>query len=256
MINGRLHLGNTYFAEKELQLEKETKYAIIVGFFFALSLVGAVVLFSTLESYAEVVSPPYRLGGAIAGFFVIFTILFTSYSKLLAKPPSELIKEAAKAITKPKGFHDYRSVDRGFSIYYPKKWEVTEDMKMEVMFRRKDGSNLNILTQKASKKVIREIETDPSDYIESVEKLYEMLFKDWRVLKKTTTALHGIQCPTCISEQEVDVDGRNVTLRLFQVVYLDVKGEKLHFISWTASNTEYDDLKPLFEKILSTFQII
>lgn len=234
-------------------MEKETKYAIIVGFFFALSLVGAVVLFSTLESYAEVVNPPYRLGGAIAGFFVIFIILFTSYSRLLAKPPSKLIKEAAKAITKPKGFREFRSGERGFSICYPKKWELSEEMSMKVMFRREDGPNVNIVTQKDRKKFIEKLKTDLSIYSEDVEKLFKMISKDWRVLEKTTTALHGIQCPTFISEKKM---GAHLTLRLFQVIYPDVKGEKFHFISWTASDTEYDDLKPVFEKILSTFQII
>lgn len=232
-------------------MEKELRSFIFILSFFAASLIGAVVFFSVLKSYAEVVSPPYRLGGAIAGFIVIFYALCKAYSSLVAKPASKLMKEAAKAITKPQGFREYRSVERGFSIYYPKKWEMSEEMSMEVMLRREDGLNVHIATQKASKKAIRALETDPSVYFVFIEKTLEMLFKGVRTLEKTTTALHGIQCPTFITEKKMG----GKTLRQIQVVYLDAKGEKLHFITWTTSKAEYEDLKPLFEKILSTFQI-
>ncbi len=55
-------------------------YVIII--FFVLSLIGAFVLFKFLKSTAIIKNPKYQAGGALAGFVIIFGLLFGGYSKL------------------------------------------------------------------------------------------------------------------------------------------------------------------------------
>lgn len=50
--------------------------------FFLLSLAGAIVLFRFFRSSAMVKHKTYQAGGAIAGFVIIYGILFASYSQV------------------------------------------------------------------------------------------------------------------------------------------------------------------------------
>jgi len=234
-------------------LEKETRALMTVVVFFMLSLIGAWVLFSTLESYAEMWSPPYRLGGAVAGFFIIFLVLFMTYSKLTAKPVSTLMKEASRAISKPKGFREYRSSEKGFMIYYPEEWKMVEDLTFPpVSFVKEDGSNLRIISQKADKRFLNALKEDPKQFSDLLLRFYGVMFKDLTILEKRTTAIHGMQCPMYIMEQKIEGE----SLRYVQIGYIDVKRGTLHWINWTTAAAKYEDLKPLFEKIVSTFQTI
>jgi len=231
-------------------LEKESKCAIIVGFYFALSLVGAVVLFHYLESYAEVVNPAYRLGGAVAGYFVIFVTLLTAYSRLIAKPSSTVIKEALKGISKPRGLTEYKDVSRGFSTYYPKKWNVSEADFPPVEFERGDGPSLNIVTQAVEKKNLQRVEKDPSMLTDFLESVWKAMFPDVEIIDKGTIALLGVRCPKFVSRKPIG----SLNLRQTQIAYLDIPTKRLHVITWTVSETEYNELSPIFEKILSTFR--
>lgn len=243
----------THLAEG-FNVEKESKYAIILGSFFSMSLVASVVLFSYLESHAEVVNPTYRLGGAIAGFFVIFVTLCYTYSKLIAKPPSEMAKEAARAITKPRGFREYKSSARGFLIYYPKEWEVRESQLVPpVFFERGDGPSVNIVTDKAEEKLLQDIEKDASAFSEFYGDVFENMFKDCKVLEKSTIALHGVQCPMYAIERKI----KDVVVRQVQIAYLDVAAKKIHWMTFSAdASGEYEDLRPLFQKMISTFRVL
>lgn len=217
-------------------------------------MIGAVVLFSYLESYAEVANPTYRVGGAVAGFFVVFVTLVTAYSRLVAKPASKLMTEASRAITKPKGFREYRLPESGYSIYYPEKWELVEKPHFpSVSFDGENGSNIIIGTAKANKGLISDfLENNASQYFGSKKKSFEELYKDYKVLEGRTIALHGVQCPMLIGEMTVG----HHTVRHMQIAYLDVKGEKLHVITCSAHSHLFEKVRPLFEKIVSTFQII
>ena len=52
---------------------------VAISIFFVLSLIGAIVLFRYLKSSATITKPGYQAGGAIAGFLLIYAILYTSY---------------------------------------------------------------------------------------------------------------------------------------------------------------------------------
>ena len=52
---------------------------LVVAILFLLSLSAAVILFKYLESWATVTDKRYQAGGAIAGFIIIFGILYSAY---------------------------------------------------------------------------------------------------------------------------------------------------------------------------------
>lgn len=62
----------------------ETNLLVVVSVIFALSLVGAFVLFKFLKSAAIIKRSGYQAGGALAGFLLIFGALYASYSRLEA----------------------------------------------------------------------------------------------------------------------------------------------------------------------------
>jgi hypothetical protein len=55
---------------------------VVVAALFACSLLAAVVLFKVLKSTAVISRKEYQVGGAAAGFLVIYFALFTSYHQL------------------------------------------------------------------------------------------------------------------------------------------------------------------------------
>jgi hypothetical protein len=69
----------------------------IVALCFALSLVGAVVLFKFLKSSALVKNKSYRAGGALAGFVIIYGVLFGSILKIEQLKTGELSQELDSA---------------------------------------------------------------------------------------------------------------------------------------------------------------
>jgi hypothetical protein len=72
----------------------------VIPVLFALSLLAAVLLFKFFESTAVITTKEYKAGGAIAGFIIVFLMLFYAYSRIvptkelsgtLVKPPESAI---------------------------------------------------------------------------------------------------------------------------------------------------------------------
>ncbi|MEJ2010076.1 MAG: hypothetical protein P8Z30_18295 [Acidobacteriota bacterium] len=59
-----------------------------LSIFFLLSLGGAYVLFKLLKSSAVIKTHKYRAGGAVAGFLIIYGMLFGSYYKIARQGPT------------------------------------------------------------------------------------------------------------------------------------------------------------------------
>ena len=55
---------------------------LAVAALFACSLVAAVVLFKVLQSTAVIQKKEYQVGGAAAGFLLIYAALYSSYHQL------------------------------------------------------------------------------------------------------------------------------------------------------------------------------
>ncbi len=55
---------------------------VVISVLFSLSLLAAWVLFNVLQSTATVSKPQYQLGGAVAGFVVILTLLSLTYIRV------------------------------------------------------------------------------------------------------------------------------------------------------------------------------
>jgi hypothetical protein len=74
--------------------------AIIAGIFL-LSLVGAVVLFKFFVSTAIIKGKTYQAGGEIAGFILLYSVLYGSYYKIEEKDYSEYKAIAEEMAPKP-----------------------------------------------------------------------------------------------------------------------------------------------------------
>jgi hypothetical protein len=66
---------------------------IIVSILFVLSLLGATVLFKFFKSSAIIKNKKYQAGGAIAGFILIFGVLYTTYANIEAKKYEDLVQQ-------------------------------------------------------------------------------------------------------------------------------------------------------------------
>lgn len=66
---------------------------LIIGILFSLSLLGAVILFKFFKSSAIIKNKQYQAGGAIAGFIIIFGVLYASYDNIEKRKYNELKTE-------------------------------------------------------------------------------------------------------------------------------------------------------------------
>ncbi len=233
-------------------MEREWQSAMIISTFFILSLIGAVVLFYFLESYAEVTNTTYRLGGAAAGFFVFFVTLVGAYSRIVAKPSSKLMRETGQAFSKPKGFRKCELIENGFSIYYPKEWQLQRtDNFPQIVYNAEDGETVLILTtQTMNKEFVVEFEKDPSQLSSQIEYFYAKVLSSYTIVNKDTIALHGKQFPVFFAEKVIDV----THCKYMIIFYVDTKAEKIHILVFGSTSETFKEKENIFKRILSTFQ--
>jgi hypothetical protein len=74
------------------------KELFAVALLFGLSLGAAWVLFKVLGSTAAVTRKEYQLGGAAAGFLIIYSALYGSYSQLVHQKIDDIQKEAQQEV--------------------------------------------------------------------------------------------------------------------------------------------------------------
>lgn len=235
-------------------MEREWQSMIIMSTFFILSLIGAVILFNFLESYAEVTNTTYRLGGAAAGFIVFFVTLVAAYSRIVAKPASKLVREAGHAFNKPKGFRKCELIENGFSIYYPEKWDsVRMDNYPQIILNAEDGKTMLILsTHPMNKEFVVEFEKDPSQLSSQIEYFYANVLSSYTIKSKSTIALHGKQFPVFVAEKVID----GTPCKYMIVFYVDTKAEKMHTLTFGAISEIFEEKENTLKRILSTFQTL
>lgn len=66
---------------------------VVLTLIFSLSLIAAIVLFKILKSTALVKKAGYQAGGALAGFIIIYTTLYYSYTSISGGIPEETVKK-------------------------------------------------------------------------------------------------------------------------------------------------------------------
>jgi len=71
---------------------------------FCLSLIGSFILFKFLKSSATIKKPTYRAGGAIAGFIIIYVLLFGTFKSVYK--PSEKWTIIGTVIKEDASLHD------------------------------------------------------------------------------------------------------------------------------------------------------
>jgi len=66
---------------------------VVLTLIFSLSLIAAIVLFKILKSTALVKKTGYQAGGALAGFIIIYTTLYYSYTSISGGIPEETVEK-------------------------------------------------------------------------------------------------------------------------------------------------------------------
>jgi len=80
----------------ECQEEIDMSTLLVISVIFLLSLAGAVILFKFFKSSAFISSRKYQAGGAIAGFVIIYGLLYTSYARIEQSQYNRIIDEYRK----------------------------------------------------------------------------------------------------------------------------------------------------------------
>lgn len=83
-------------------MEKSQECFLVICVFFVLSLAATWVLFTYLESFAQIENPTYKLGGGLAGFISTFVVLVKSYSHIVKVSASTVIQEAISGVRRPR----------------------------------------------------------------------------------------------------------------------------------------------------------
>jgi len=108
----------------------------VVAILFALSLSGAWVLFKLLQSTASISKKEYQMGGAAAGFLIIYGALNLSYTSI-AKASACQAEEEQVAV---KGTVDPALADAEV-VYATKTVSLTNDGVFHFSARKKDLDN-------------------------------------------------------------------------------------------------------------------
>ncbi len=72
---------------------------VVVTLLFLLSLVAAVILFAFFKSTAIITTPKYQAGGAIAGFMLVYLLLYPSYRSIAGDKNLSKVSEYQSQVT-------------------------------------------------------------------------------------------------------------------------------------------------------------
>ena len=240
---------------------------IVVAVLLILSLCSAVVLFQFLESFANVENKTVSLGGAAAGFVVIFLLLRDTYFKVkegryqgmtddqkiieLEKQVVDLLKNKLDNFVVPEGYKEEVSKEFKFGFCYPKDWVFSRfpQLTMYGIVQKPNSStsmNVNITD-------ISSVESDLGSFYENAFQGALMFRPNAEVVFKEEGYLfHGL---TAIRYRLdwIEPDERAITG--YQVVVADENRKNLYTITFTTSQETYNSEEILFKNIESTFRI-
>ena len=260
-------------ANANLSMERK-KPLLVVGVLLVLSLGAAVVLFYFLDSFAQVRNKSVSLGGAAAGFVVIFLLLRNTYFRVtstgmeserlsrdekilrLKSQIEQLITSKLHNFTVPEGYKPEVSKEFQFGFCYPKDWVLSRfpqqtlygsviDFKSaeRLGFRR----NINV--------VISDISSQEADLPEIYENALagvlalmpnaKLVFKEESLFQGLSAIRYKINYVTNLGQQ----------LTLYQILIADKDSKNLYTISFTTSQEDFDSSRILFDSIASTFRI-
>lgn len=260
-------------AKTNLSRERKS-FLLVVGVLLILSLGAAVVLFYFLDSFAQVQNKGVSLGGAAAGFVVIFLLLRNTYFRVtstereferlsadekirrLETQLEQLITSKLDNFTVPEGYKPEVSKEFQFGFCYPKGWEFSRFPQQTQYGLARDLKSAEKLGFARNVNVII---TDIGSQEADLDKIYEsgltetltlvpnaeLVFKEESLFQGLLSMKYRVNWVTNLGDR----------LALYQILVADKNRKKLHIISFTTTQEDFDSSRVLFDSIASTFRI-
>lgn len=247
---------------------------VIVSVLAILSLVAAVVLFYCLDSFAEVQNKAVSLGGAAAGFVVLF-ILFRSTYFRLTNTDSDLtvrnseeriqsLEDQLQAIVRsklenfivPSGYKAEISKEFRFGFCYPHDWEFDrfpEQTMYGMAIDRESaknegfGTNLNVVISD-----IGHTKSNLNELFENATQVTLDAIAGSELISKERILLNGLEAARTLIHF---TSGTGHQLASYQILVVDKGRNFMYAITFTSLVEEFESLKTTFDNIASTFRI-
>jgi hypothetical protein len=246
-------------------MKQKANSLLVVAALLFLSLIAAYVLFHTLESAANINDKRITLGGAIAGFLAVFTLLRATYFRLekhsssldeLEQQVRRVMAEQLTGFVVPEGYKAEISAQFGFGFCYPAHWKfqrfpgmvpygfsLDPDSAHAVGFAR----NVNVMIDDISNDE-REIHA----ILEACAMQARLVLKDASLVEQADFLHYGLPA----SRQVVEYTGPDGSqLTLYQVRLADRNQQNLFTISCTSKASDFLQAKGEFDSIVSTFRL-
>jgi hypothetical protein len=243
----------------------------------ALSLAAAFVLFKGLESTAVFKSQKADLGGAIAGFVVVFMLLRATYFKDSAESPGEATharlqelqaalaenekKRLLQTMSPPPGFRIEVAADLEvpFAISYPETWSFSILPRQFNYGVAKDeasakvlgfGRNFNIVIND-----IARVSAGFDNMVSEARRSLSALIPNSSLMLSESFLLNGLPAARHRFDYTANAPDPRPPLTLYQVMLADAQRRYIFTISFTTTTADFGTSRPLFDNILSTFRI-
>lgn len=252
-------------------------FLLVVGILLILSLGAAIVLFYFLDSFAQVQSRGVSLGGAAAGFVVIFLLLRDTYFRVtsterkfknlsagekirrLETQIEQLIASKLDNFIVPQGHKSEISKEFQFGFCYPKDWDFSRFPQKTFYGFAVDLKSAEILGVARNVNIFIEDIEDISKEEGDLREIYEsslagglafipnaeLIFKEEFLFQGLPATKSRINYVTNLGEE----------LALYQISVADKNRKNLYTISFTTTQGDFDSSKALFDNIASTFRI-
>lgn len=236
-----------------------------------LSLLSSYFLFRVLDSIAEIKSKSISLGGAIAGFFIIYKLLEKSYYKLFANESKLLVdienlqKENKELLVKlgqiininidcPKDFKTEISTDLKFGFAYPNNWNFLKSQIIDYGFivPKKSGKDLT-----ANANIVY---YDTTNSEVDLNELVELQIKD-ELLETPNSKLLSDSDNLIINGSTLRriiiswIDKNKTDYIAYLNYIIDNLGHRIVKVTFTCKNSEFSLNRNHFDNIINTFKI-
>ncbi len=258
------------------RLKNDRLYGIIFMIVLScLSLGTSFILFQVLDSIAEVKSKSISLGGAAAGFYIIFKLLEKSYYKVFAQESKllidieELKKENKRLLLKigqltkikvdcPDNYISEISSDLKFGFAYPDYWHFAKSKFIDYCFvvekpENNKGKTNDIVTN------FSVVYIDTSEIENDIEEISEIHIKDElyetpnsKIIEKADNFINGIKVKKTTI---LWIDDKRNEFIGYLNLFLDEANQRIIKVTCTSLKHEFEMKKETFDNILNTFRI-
>ncbi|HEX7320325.1 MAG TPA: hypothetical protein VF399_08210 [bacterium] len=249
-------------------------FLLVVVVLFILSLVAAYVLFYFLDSFAQVQNKGVSIGGAAAGFVVIFLLLRDTYFRItsterefkkfsadekirrLETQIEQLITSKLDNFIVPIGYKPEVSKEFQFGFCYPEYWEFSRfPQETQYGFAR----DLKSVERLGFARNVNVIITNIDTWKGELDEMYESGLADVLALMPNAKLVfkeNFLFLGLAAKKYRVDwVTNLGEQLALYQILVVDRVKENLYTLTFTTTQEDFDSSIALFDDIALTFRI-